>query len=142
MADLDLARLRRDRHRKVVDALDAQGLAAAVLLGQAAVAYAVGARAPAADAARAAYERSIALVTADGDAPHLYTSFAEGVPPELPAGHVHAALSVEWRDGAAELAEALPDGRSRSTSTRCPCTPRWKGVRSSTRPRCSGPARS
>jgi len=110
MADLDLARLRRDRHRKVVDALDAQGLAAAVLLGQAAVAYAVGARAPAADAARAAYERSIALVTADGDAPHLYTSFAEGVPPELPAGHVHAALSVEWRDGAAELAEALPDG--------------------------------
>ena len=83
--DLDLGRMRRDRHRKLVDALDAQGLAAAVLLGQPAVAYAVGARAPAADAARAAHQRMIAIVTADGAAPHLYTAFPEGVPPELPA---------------------------------------------------------
>jgi len=53
--DLDPARMRRDRHRKVVDALDAQGLAAAVLLGQPAVAYAVGARAPAAVASCTAF---------------------------------------------------------------------------------------
>jgi Xaa-Pro aminopeptidase len=108
--DLDLARMRRDRHHKVVDALDAQGLAAAVLLGQPAVAYAVGARAPAADAARAAQQRMIAIVTADGDAPHLYTAFPEGVPPELPADHVHDALPVEWPEGATALLEALPDG--------------------------------
>ena len=108
--DLDLARMRRERHRKVVNALDAQGLAAAVLLGQPAVAYAVGARAPAADAARAAQQRMIAIVTADGDAPHLYTAFPDGVPPELPAGHVHRALPVEWREGATALLEALPDG--------------------------------
>ncbi len=108
--DLDLARMRRDRHRKVVDALDAQGLSAVVLLGQPAVAYAVGARAPAADAARAAEQRTIAIVTADGDAPHLYTAFPDGVPPELPADHVHDALSLEWPEGATALLEALPDG--------------------------------
>jgi len=110
MADLDLARMRRDRHRKVVDALDAEGLAAAVLLGQAAVAYAVGARTPAADAARAAHERTIAVITSDGAAPHVYTAFAEGAPPELPADHVHPALAVEWAEGAAALVDVLPDG--------------------------------
>ena len=108
--DLDLARMRRDRHRKVVDALDAQGLTAAVLLGQPAVAYAVGARAPAADAARAAQQRMIAIVTADGEAPHLYTAFPEGVPPELPADHVHDPLPMEWPEGASALLEVLPDG--------------------------------
>jgi Xaa-Pro aminopeptidase len=109
--DLDLARMRRDRHRKVVDALDEQGLAAAVLLGQPAVAYAVGACAPAADAARAAQQRTIAVLTANGDAPRLYTAFPEGVPPELPADHVHPRLAVEWPEGAAALADALPEGR-------------------------------
>jgi Xaa-Pro aminopeptidase len=108
--DLDLARMRRERHRKVVDALDAQGLAAAVMLGQPAVAYAVGARAPAADAARAAHQRMVAVVTNGDDAPHLYTAFPEGVPPELPAGHVHGALSVEWPEGARALLDVLPDG--------------------------------
>jgi Xaa-Pro dipeptidase len=108
--DLDPARMRRDRHRKVVDALDAQGLAAAVLLGQPAVAYAIGARAPAADAARAAQQRMIAIVTADGDAPHLYTAFPEGAPPEVPTDHVHDALPVEWPEGATALLEALPVG--------------------------------
>jgi Xaa-Pro dipeptidase len=108
--DLDLARMRRERHRKVVDALEAQSLAAAVLLGQPAVAYAVGARAPAADAARAAHQRMVAVVTADGAAPHLYTAFPEGVPPELPADHMHEALPVEWPEGTAALLDALPDG--------------------------------
>lgn len=110
MADLDLARMRRDRHVKVVDALADQGLAAAVLLGQQAVSYATGSRAPAADAARAAHQRTIAVVTADGDAPHIYTAFAEGLPPELPPDHVHGELGVEWPDGAAALSDALPDG--------------------------------
>jgi Xaa-Pro dipeptidase len=108
--DLDLARMRRERHRKVVDALDAEGLAAAVLLGQPAVAYTVGARAQAADAARAAHQRMIAVVTADGDAPHLYTDFSEGVPAEHATDHVHAALAVEWHAGAAALLDVLPDG--------------------------------
>jgi Xaa-Pro dipeptidase len=108
--DLDLARMRRDRHRKVVDALDDQGLVAAVLLGQQNIAYALGARAPATDAARAAHQRMVAIVTADGDAPHLFTRFPDGVPPELPADHVHGALSVEWAEGAAALLDVLPAG--------------------------------
>jgi Xaa-Pro dipeptidase len=108
--DLDLARMRRERYRKVVDALDAQGLAAAVLLGQQNIAYALGARAPAADAARAAHQRMVAVVTADGEAPHLYTAFPDGVPADFPAGHVHGALPVEWREGAASLVDVVPAG--------------------------------
>jgi Xaa-Pro dipeptidase len=108
--DPDLARMRRERHRKVVDALEAQGLAAAVLLGQQNIAYVVGARAPAADAAHAAHERMVAIVTADGDAPHLFTAFRDDAPPELPQGHVHDALAVERGDGAATLLDVLPGG--------------------------------
>jgi Xaa-Pro dipeptidase len=107
---LDLARMRRERHRKVIDALDANGIAAAVLLGQQNVAYAVGARAPAADAARAAHHRVVAVVTADGDPPHLYTAFPDGVPTEFPPDHVHDALPVEWNEGAAALLDVLPAG--------------------------------
>ena len=110
MAELDLARMRRERHRKVADALDAEGLAAVVLLGQAAIAYTIGARAPAADAARAAHRRTIAVLTADGEAAHVYTSVADGIPPELPADHVNPPLAVEWPDGAGALADVLPDG--------------------------------
>jgi Xaa-Pro aminopeptidase len=102
--------MRRERHRKLVDALDGAGLAAAVLLGQQNIAYAVGARVPAADAARAAHQRMITVVTADGDAPHLYTRFPEGAPPEVPKGHVRPALPVEWPDGAAALLEVIPEG--------------------------------
>jgi Xaa-Pro dipeptidase len=107
---LDLARMRRDRRRKLVDALDAEGIAATVLLGQQNIAYALGARVPAADAARAAHRRMIAVVTADGEPPHLYTAFADGVPPELPADHVHSPLPVEWPEGAGALVDVLPEG--------------------------------
>ena len=51
----------------------------------------------------------IAIVTADSDAPHLYTAFPEGAP-ELPADHVHEALPVEWSEGAEALHRRLPDG--------------------------------
>ena len=102
--------MRRERHRKVVDALDAQGLAAAVLLGQQNIAYALGARVPAADPARAAHQRMVAVVSAGDAAPQLYTSFADGVPPELGAEQVHPALPVEWPEGARQLLDVLPDG--------------------------------
>jgi Xaa-Pro dipeptidase len=107
---LDLARMRRERHGKLVDALDAQGLAAAVLLGQQNIAYALGARVPAADAGRAAHQRMVAIVTTDGEAPRLYTAFPDGVTPELPTDNVHPALSVEWDEGAAALLDTLPEG--------------------------------
>jgi len=108
--DLDLARMRRERHGKVANALEAQGFAAAVLLGQQNIAYALGARAPAADAARAAHRRMVAIVTADGAPAQLYTSFPDGVPAELGAEHVHPALPVEWPEGARQLLDVLPAG--------------------------------
>jgi Xaa-Pro dipeptidase len=107
---LDLARMRRERHRKLVDALDAEGLAAAVLLGQQNISYALGARVPAADPGRAAHQRMVAIVTAGAGAPHLYTSFPDGVPPELAPEQVHPALPVEWPAGARQLFDVLPDG--------------------------------
>jgi Xaa-Pro dipeptidase len=85
-------------------------LDALVLVGQNNVAYAVGARVPAAEPARAGHQRPIAVITGDDD-PHLFTAFAEGAPPEFSADHVHDAIPIEWDAGARALAEMLPAGR-------------------------------
>ena len=106
----DLPRLRRDRHRKLASALVDHGIDALVLLGQQNVTYATGARVPAADAARAAHRRAVAVVTADGSAPHLFTWYPQGAPPELPADHVHAPFELEWEAGAHGLLDVLPPG--------------------------------
>jgi Xaa-Pro aminopeptidase len=108
---LDLARMRRERHRKLVDLIDAQGLTGLVLLGQNNVAYATGATVPAADPARASALRSVAILTPGDDAPHVFTAFADGAPPELPDDHLHEQLPVEWATGAHALAARLPDGK-------------------------------
>ncbi len=107
---LDLARMRRDRREKLLAAMAGQEIDGLVLVGQNNVAYAVGARVPAAEPARAAHRRPVAVLTRD-DAPHLFTAFPEGAPPELPADHVHAPLAIEWDDGARALAEVAPPGR-------------------------------
>lgn len=108
--ELDLARLRRDRRERLLTAMANQHLDGLVLLGQSNIAYALGARVPAAEPARAGHHRPVAVLTRDG-APHLFTAFPEGVPPELPADHVHGALATERDAGARALAEAVPEGR-------------------------------
>jgi Xaa-Pro dipeptidase len=108
--DLDLVRMRRERHAKLAGALRDQGTACALLLGQANIAYAVGAATQTADHARAAHQRSVAIIPADGTPPHLFTAFPEGAPPELPQDHVHPALAVEWPAGCAALLDVLPEG--------------------------------
>jgi Xaa-Pro dipeptidase len=75
------------------------------------VAYATGARAPAADASLAAHRRMVAVVRVDDEWPHLYTAFGDGVPAELPADHVHGPIPVETDEGAKQLAAAWPVGR-------------------------------
>ena len=110
VTELDLGRMRRDRLARVVAALQDQGAGGALLLGQSNIAYALGAVAQAADHARAAHQRSVAVIPADGSGPHLFTGFPEGAPPELPADHVHPALAVEWPDGCAQLLDVLPGG--------------------------------
>jgi Xaa-Pro dipeptidase len=107
--ELDLERLRRDRRRRLVDAMPAHGLDALVLLGQSNVGYATGARAPVADAARAGAHRMVAIVTADDTA--LFTAFPDGVPPELSADLVLDPLDLESDVGARALVAALPSGR-------------------------------
>jgi Xaa-Pro dipeptidase len=106
---VDLSRMRNDRRRKLVDAMQADGLDGLVLLGQSNVGYATGARAPAADAARAGAQRMVATVTADDT--RLFTSFPDGVPPELADGQVLEPVSLESDAGARAFVDALPSGR-------------------------------
>ncbi|MBA2325176.1 MAG: aminopeptidase P family protein [Actinobacteria bacterium] len=101
--------MRRDRRRMLVDAMAANSLDALVLLGQNNVGYATGARAPVADAARAGARRMVAIVTPDDTA--LFTSFPDGVPPELSDEQVLDSLPLESDIGARALVDALPEGK-------------------------------
>ena len=103
----DLARMRRERRARLVDAMGAQGTGALLLLGQSNVGYATGTRVPAADQARAIHRRAVTLVTADGDAPHVWTWFPEGAPPDVPPDHVHDGVTLELDDGVTTLLAAV-----------------------------------
>lgn len=108
--------MRAARVGKLQEQLAAHGLDALLLLGTSAVSYATGATAPACDSARAALLRPVALLLADDDAPHLFTPYPEGAPPELPSDHLHSAVHPDLADGAAALADAVlgrirPGGR-------------------------------
>jgi Xaa-Pro dipeptidase len=103
----DMVRLRAERFAKLQDQLDAQGMDGLVLLGSGNVAYATGADAPGEDSGRAGLFRSVAIVVRGERAPHIYTAYIDGVPPEFPADHVHGPLFPDLDDGIVELAEAL-----------------------------------
>lgn len=90
--------------------MNAQGVDTLLLLGQSNVGYATGTRVPAADQGRAIHRRPAAIVTADGAAPHVFTWFPEGAPPELSPDHVHDGLRLEHEDGARALVDLLSDG--------------------------------
>jgi Xaa-Pro dipeptidase len=107
--DPDLHRMRRERHGRLQGQLEAQGLDGLVLLGTTAVAYATGANVPGADSARAALMRSVAMVVRGDDAPHLFTPYPEGAPPEIPADHLHGPLYPDLDDSAARVGSALAD---------------------------------
>jgi Xaa-Pro dipeptidase len=107
---LDLARMRRTRHARLVDAMQTQDIEVLVLLGQANVGYATGARRAATDQSRAIHRRAVAAVTADGAPPHLWTFEPDGVPGDLELA-LDAGLDLEWDDGAEQLVASLPPGR-------------------------------
>jgi Xaa-Pro aminopeptidase len=82
-----------------------------VLLGPSNQEYA-GVRQPAADAMRMHHEPVAVVLTAgEGtdaqDAPHVFTAFAEGVPVDVPAEHVHEPLLLEFAEGVEALARAV-----------------------------------
>ncbi|MCU1459911.1 MAG: Xaa-Pro aminopeptidase [Actinomycetia bacterium] len=105
--EIDTARMRRDRHAKLVDAMDQTGFDALVLGGTGNVNYAVGSTGMSSDVGRAFQEPTIAVVTRDGL--HLFTPYPEGAPPELPADRIHDPLYPEFPEGVAALAGALRD---------------------------------
>lgn len=107
---LDLGRMRQARHRRVVAAMQDQGLDVLLLLGQTNVGYATGARSPAADQSRALHRRAVAVVTADGAPPHLWTHTPEAVHRDSELV-VDAGVRLEDHDGAARLVGHLPPGR-------------------------------
>ena len=106
---LDLARMRRERHARLVAAMREDGIDALVLLGQGNVAYATGLRVPAAEQGLATHRRPVALVTADGAAAHVWTWYPEGVPPEVPEGHRHSGLRLDFPAGARAVASLVDD---------------------------------
>jgi Xaa-Pro dipeptidase len=113
-ASPDLPRMRAERHARLQEQLDIQGVDGLVLLGSSAVAYATGAAAPGEDSPRAGLFRAVAVVVRGDDHPHLFTPFTDGAPPELPADHLHPPLLPELDDGieamGSALAELLPAG--------------------------------
>jgi len=103
---LDLERMRHDRHARLVEAMRTADVDASLLLGQSNVGYATAARVPASDQARAIHRRPLALVTADGEPPHLWTWYPEGAP-DLPDGHLHPGASLESDAGVRSLLDAI-----------------------------------
>jgi Xaa-Pro dipeptidase len=108
---LDMERMHRERHARLVHQMRAQGVDVLLAAGQSALGYATGAVVPAADAGRAAHKRAVAVVTADGAPPEVFTPYPDGVPSTLDPSHVHGGLDLEWDDDARFLAESLPPGR-------------------------------
>ncbi|HEX3547426.1 MAG TPA: Xaa-Pro peptidase family protein [Mycobacterium sp.] len=103
----DLARMRRERFRRLQDQLDAQGVDGLVLLGSSSVAYATGVAEPAQDGDRAALFRTVAIVVKADAAPHVYTLYADGAPADLPEDHLHGPLFPDLDDGIEQFASAI-----------------------------------
>lgn len=108
-APLDLARMRAERHARLVASMSEEGVDALLLLGQSNVGYATGLRVPAADMNQSIHRRPVALVTADGATPHLWTWYPEGAPAEFPSDRLHAGLRLEFSAGAEALARVVND---------------------------------
>jgi Xaa-Pro aminopeptidase len=106
-AEADRARMRSERHAKLQLQLAAQGLDGLLLLGTSAVTYATGAESPGCDSGRAALLRTVAVVVAGAEHPHLFTPYPEGAAPELPSDRLHPAVVPDLDDGAAALAGEL-----------------------------------
>jgi Xaa-Pro aminopeptidase len=106
---LNLARMRRERYAKLQAQMEQRGIGAMALILPGNVAYAAGARAAMADGERACFERNVVIAVRGQNAPHLFTAYPEGAPPELPADRVHPALYPDLEDGVRAMAAAIRD---------------------------------
>jgi Xaa-Pro dipeptidase len=112
----DFARMRRETGQKLRDSMARHGVDVLVLIGNSKVSYATGVSWPLGDSGLAHVDRPVAVVLADDPEPHLFMPFREGGVPgaELPAGHLHDPVYLEYDEGAelfaAQLAELVPSG--------------------------------
>jgi Xaa-Pro aminopeptidase len=107
--ELDLARMRRERYARLQAEMHRRGVGAAFLLTSGNVFYATGTHVLPADNARTYHQRTIALVVAGDEHPHLFTPYPEGAPGELPDDHLHPPLHPEHDDGVREMARVLDE---------------------------------
>ena len=103
---VDFARMRRERRSRLRDAMATNGFDAVVLVGPSNQEYA-GIRQPPNDAMRMHHEPVVVIVTADGDAPFVWTGFPEGVPDDVPEEQVHGPLLLEFPEGVRGLTDAI-----------------------------------
>jgi Xaa-Pro dipeptidase len=101
--------MRRDRMAKLQQAMDDNQLDGLLLFTSGATAYATGAAVQGADSGRAALFRNVAAVVRGDPAPHLFTPYPEGAPPELPADHLHPPLYPDADGAEARLAGAVAE---------------------------------
>ena len=104
--DVDFTRMRRERRARLREAMAANGFDAVVLVGPSNQEYA-GIRQPPNDAMRMHHEPVVVIVTADGDAPFVWTGFPEGVPDDVPPEQVHGPLLLEFPEGVQALVGAI-----------------------------------
>lgn len=104
---LDFPRMRRERYAKLLAEMDRRQVGVAVLILPGNVAYAAGARSAMADGDRAGYERTVVIAVKGQSAPHLFTAYPEGAPPELPSEHLHPPLYPDLHDGVQAMVRSL-----------------------------------
>jgi Xaa-Pro aminopeptidase len=107
----DLTRMRLDRVEQVRAAMRESDLDALVLVGNTNVIYATGAIWPFADEGRASFERPVAVVLADDEVPHLFSSIRsdDRLREGLPDDHVHGPALLDFDEGVEDFLPRLAD---------------------------------
>ena len=100
--EVDVTRLRRERHARLQAEMVRQGVDALVLLHAPHVGYATGQPARGVDVTVAAFDRPVAVVVAGQERPHLFGGVPDGLDVE-----VHPPVRPELDEGAAQLAAEL-----------------------------------
>jgi Xaa-Pro dipeptidase len=108
-ADVDVGRMRRDRHARLQASMADQGVEVAVLLHGANVTYATGRAVRGVDAAHAAHERPVAVMVAGHDRPHLLGGELEAAGDVEHGVERHPAVWPELDEGAGELDRAVAE---------------------------------
>ena len=107
----DRSRMYREIGARLRSAMADHGVDALILLNNGNVVYATGAAWPLLDAGLSHVERPAAIVLATDEHPHLFMPFREGgaFESEVPAGHVHPPLYLEFDEGVEQFARMVAD---------------------------------